>query len=192
MSDMQYYNSNSVNRGILILCKKSSGCTIENAELVDKDSTVIFDLKPPDGDPINCAAVYGPSKDDPSYWEMVDKELSKRHSKYKFIAGDFNTTLNFSRDTTGYLTDPHFHARNTINGLIELGKYTDIYDFFHPGSTSYTWVQDDKSHNRAKKASRIDHILVSPSLTKFCKGIKHKYSGGLSDHNAIILTMDWC
>ena len=65
MSDMQLYNFNSLNRGILILCKKSSGCTIENAELVDTDSTVIFDLKPPDGDPINCAAVYGPSKDDP-------------------------------------------------------------------------------------------------------------------------------
>ena len=42
MSDMQHYNSNSLNRGILILCKKSSGCTIENA--VDTDSTVIFDL----------------------------------------------------------------------------------------------------------------------------------------------------
>ena len=81
MSDMQVYNTNSQNRGILILCKKSSGCTIENAELVDTDSTVIFDLKPPDGDPINCAAVYGPSKDEPQYWEMVDRELSKRYSQ---------------------------------------------------------------------------------------------------------------
>ena len=44
MSDMQLYNTNSLNRGILILCKKSSGCTIENAELVDTDSTVIFEL----------------------------------------------------------------------------------------------------------------------------------------------------
>ena len=57
MSDFQQYNTNSLNSGILILCKKSSGCTIENAELVDTDSTVIFYLKPPDGDPINCAAV---------------------------------------------------------------------------------------------------------------------------------------
>ena len=177
MSDMQLYNTNSLNRGILILCKKSSGCTIENAELVDTDSTVIFYLKPPDGDPINCAAVYGPSKDDPQYWEMVDRELSKRDSQYKCIAGDFNTTLNFSHDTTGYLTDPHFNARKTINGFIELGKYTDIYDY---------------CQKRAKKASRIDHILVLPSLTKFCQGIKHKYSGGISDHNAIILTLDWC
>ena len=40
MSDMQCYNTNSRNRGILILCKKSSGCTIENTELVDKDRTV--------------------------------------------------------------------------------------------------------------------------------------------------------
>ena len=119
MSDMQCYSCNSLIRGILIRCKKSSGCTIENAELVDKDSSVIFDLKPPDDDSINSAAVYGPSKDEPSYWEMVDKELSKRISKYKFIPDDFNTTLNFSRNTTVYLTDPHFHARATINGLIE-------------------------------------------------------------------------
>ena len=83
MSDMQVYNTYSQNRGILILCKKLSGCTIENAELVDTDSTV-------------------------------------------------------------------------------------IYDFFHPGCTSYTWIMDNKSQKRAKKASRIDHILVSPSLTKFC------------------------
>ena len=61
MSDMQVYNTNSQNRGILILCKKSSGCVIENCVTVDIDSTIIFDLKPPDGDPINCAAVYGPS-----------------------------------------------------------------------------------------------------------------------------------
>ena len=55
---------------------------------------------------------------------MVDRELSKRLSKYKLIAGDFNTTLNFARDTTGYLTDPHSNASDTINGLIEQGKKT--------------------------------------------------------------------
>ena len=82
---------------------------------------------------------------------MVDRELSKSDSQYKCIAGDFNTTLNFARDTTGYLTDPHFNARKTINGFIELGKYTDIYDFFHPGCTSYTWIMDNKSKKRAKK-----------------------------------------
>ena len=123
---------------------------------------------------------------------MVDKELSKRLSKYKLIAGDFNTTLKFARDTTGYLTDPHSNAKDTINGLIELGKYVDIYEYFHTGSTSYTWVQDDKGHRRNKKTSRIDHILVSRSLSQFCQGIKHKYTGGLLNHNAIILTMDWC
>merc|ERR1712208_277908 len=73
-----------------------------------------------------------------------------------------------------------------------MGKYTDIFDFFNPGCTSYTWVMEDKSGKRVKKASRIDHILVSPSLTKFCQGVKHKYSGALSDHNVILLTLDWC
>ena len=132
MSNFQTYNTNSQHRGILILCKKSSGCKIENCVTVDTDSTVIFDLIPPDGDPINCAAVYGPSKDVPSYWEIVDRELSKRNAPFKCIAGDFNTTLNFARDTTGYTTDPHVKARQTLNGFIEMGKYTDIYEFLHP------------------------------------------------------------
>ena len=182
MSNFQTYNTNSQHRGILILCKKSSGCKIENCVTVDTDSTVIFDLIPPDGDPINCAAVYGPSKDEPSYWEIVDRELSKRSAPFKCIAGDFNTTLNFARDTTGYTTDPHVKARQTLNGFIEMGKYTDIYDFLHPGCTSYTWVKDDRSGKRQKKASRIDHILVSPCLTKICQDVKHKYTGSLSDH----------
>ena len=117
MADLQCYSSNSINRGILIICKKLSGCVIKNAVLVDKDSTVLFDLKTPDGDPIICSAVYGPSKDEPEYWEMVDRELSKRLSKYKIITGDFNTTLNFARDTTGYLTDPHPKARAMLTGL---------------------------------------------------------------------------
>ena len=73
-----------------------------------------------------------------------------------------------------------------------MGKYTDIYDFLHPGCTSYTLVKDDRSGKRKKKASRIDHILVSPCLTKICQDVKHKYTGSLSDHNAIILTLDWC
>ena len=41
MSDLQVYNTNSQNRGILILCKNSSGCTIENCVTVDIDSTII-------------------------------------------------------------------------------------------------------------------------------------------------------
>ena len=73
-----------------------------------------------------------------------------------------------------------------------MGKYTNIFEFLHPGCTSYTWVKDDRSGKRQRKASRIDHILVSPSLTKFCQGVKHKYTGSLSDHNAVILTLDWC
>ena len=62
---------------------------------------------------------------------MVDRELSKRLSKYKIITGNFNTTLNFDRDTTGYLTDLHPKARETINGFRDLGKYMDIYNYFH-------------------------------------------------------------
>ena len=55
------------------------------------------------------------------------------------ILGDFNVTLNFSRDTYNYLTDPHKNARIKINQWLYNADFTDVYDELHPGKSSYTW-----------------------------------------------------
>ena len=55
------------------------------------------------------------------------------------ILGDYNVSLNFSRDTSNYLTDPHKHSRIKINQWIFNGELVDAYDELHPGKSSYTW-----------------------------------------------------
>lgn len=79
---------------------------------MDFDSTVISYLKEPNGDCINCETIYSPSQDKPEYWRIVDRKLSERQSDYKIIMADFNTSLNFTRETARYLTDPHQTSRN--------------------------------------------------------------------------------
>ena len=94
----------------------------------------------PGGITVNSACVYGPShRDDETFWELVKSRLDLRNSPGgKMILGDYNVSLNFSRDTNNYLTDPHKKARIKINQWLYNGEFVDAYDELHPGKSSYT------------------------------------------------------
>ena len=139
------------------------------------DDTVLLDLVFPGGITVNTACVYGPShKDDETFWDLVKSNLDLRNSKGgKMILGDYNVSLNFSRDTNNYLTDPHKKARIKINQWLYNGDFVEVFDEWHAGKSSYTWSKsadilrkdgDPNVKNAALgKQSRIDHILLSPS-----------------------------
>ena len=74
------------------------------------------------------------------------------------ILGDYNVSLNFSRDTSKYLTDPLKHSRIIINQWIFNGEYVDVYDELHPGKSSYTW----------SKSSDILRKDGDPNINKTC------------------------
>ena len=111
-------------RGIMILVLKNSGCYFENAVPINND--FVF----PGGITVNSACFYGPShKDDETFWELVKSRLDSRNSTGgKMILGDYNVSLNFSRDTNNYLTDPHKKARIKINQWIYNGDFVDAFN----------------------------------------------------------------
>jgi len=57
------------------------------------------------------------------------------------ILGDYNVSLNFARDTSNYLSDPHKLANIKINQWIFNGDFVNAYDELHPGKSSYTTVE---------------------------------------------------
>ena len=70
-----------------------------------------------------------------------------------------------------------------------------MYEELHPGRSSYTWRKSidklaregDSNFRTAScdKQSRIDHILLSPSLLDAVKSIEHVYYGRkVSDHSS--------
>ena len=106
------------------------------------------------------------------------------------IIGDFNTTLDYSRDRKGYskTIDTHKNCRALIKAWIENEKWVDAFDYHHPGKKSYTWESKQK---RGQKG-RIDHCLVSPNLIKHTKAVNHTSIGEhLTDHRAIEIIIDW-
>ena len=127
VSQYEFYSSNSKYRGYIILIKKASGASASNIFCHDSD-TIIFDLSLPGGILINTAAVYGPNGDDDQYWINVKTILDTRTGNGKMILGDFNVTLDFARDTSNYLTDPHKKCRKVINQWLYNHEFADVYN----------------------------------------------------------------
>ena len=174
-------------RGIIILTKNSSGCKTRNVELIDKNSTILFDIILPDLTVINVVAVYAPNNDDPIFFETANKALANRQSQYQLMIGDFNTTLNFPLDTTGYSTDPHKKCRSTINGWLNTDQYVDTYRLFHPDRSSYTF----RTRNGGKRG-RLDYALSTPTLANHIIDISHiPHSWEVSDHSTVLVKVDF-
>ena len=192
MGNYLIHTTNTSLRGIYIMIKKSLGAKMENIQQLD-DSTLIFDLVNSDNKRLTIAAIYAPSDvDNPLYFEMVDNCLQDRAetSDYQILVGDYNTTLNYSRDRLNYskTNDNHKKCRELINNWISEEKWVDIYDYKNPGKKSYTWY----SKSTPGKKGRIDHCLLTPNLVKHAQYVKHVSIGShLTDHRAIELCLDW-
>ena len=165
---------------------------IENVEIID-NSTLIFDIKNSDNKTLTIAAIYAPSDaDNIFYFEEIDNKLQNRaiSSDFQMIIGDYNTTLDYSRDRKGYskTIDTHKNCRALIKTWMEEEKWIDAFDHHHPGKKSYTWESKQKKGQKG----RIDHCLVSPNLIKHTKYINHTSIGEhLTDHRAIEVIIDW-
>merc|ERR1712215_545326 len=98
--------------------------------------------------------------------------------------------------------DPPKKCRKVLNQWIYNREFADVYDELHPGISSYTWSKSidkltregDRNFRTANrdKQSRIDHILLSPSLLNAVKSIEHVYYGRkVSNHSAVVMKLDW-
>ena len=86
------------------------------------------------------------------YFKEVDNKLQNRaiSSDFQMIIGDYNTTLDYSRDRKGYsrTVDTHKNCRALIKTWIEDEKWVDAFDYHHPGKKSYTWESKQKKDKK--------------------------------------------
>lgn len=166
-------------RGFMILIHKSVPFQIYNVigDLADRYIMVQGTLL---SENINLINVYGPNEDDPKFYNNLFLTISNLSGHY-VIAGDFNCTLDLSRDRSSGFDNTHTRSRKTIHHFIKDLNLLDIWRFGKPDAVEYSCYSSTyKTH------SRIDYFLVSALLVS---KIKECQDGSivLSDHAAISL-----
>lgn len=124
---------------------------------------------------LNLVNVYAPNQDDPNFFSNLFLTLSTLKGHY-IIAGDFNCTLDPSKDRSTHLDTTNTKSRAVIRQFMKDLNLRDIWRDRNNDVIAYSCFSG--THN---SYSRIDYFLISASLA--CKIKDCNYESILiSDH----------
>ena len=173
----------SNSRGVGILFDNSLDYTVHK-KIIDPGGNYIFLDITIQGYKLTLGCIYGPNKDNPSFYTRISDTIEALENLSIIIAGDWNLVSNYLVDTKGYLHFNNPKAHDEVEILINTYDLVDIWRSMHPDDSQFTWHQPT-----LRKFGRLDYFLVSPDIQS--KTIKSNISYGYkSDHSLITLNCD--
>lgn len=107
---------------------------------------------------MNLVNVYGPNVDDPNFFTDLFLTLSSLPGVY-LIAGDWNCTLDPTKDRSTGVDQSHNKSRTTIKYFLKELNLIDVWRHFKQDEIAYSCYS-----GVYKTFSRIDYFLISATL----------------------------
>ena len=172
-------------RGVAIFFTKKVDYKIHNQNQDTNGNFLILDMTI-FNKRLSLVNIYGPNKDDSSFYENLFKSITEIGNDSYIICGDFNLTLNPNVDCFNYKHINNPKARKIITNMIKENNLFDTFRELHPTLKRYTWRRKNPL-----KQSRLDFFLVTESIVNSVKKSKIE-TGYKSDHSMVtlILAMD--
>ena len=123
--------------------------------------------------------IYGPNKDEVSFYNSLNQNLNDNEQDYILWCGDFNMTLNPELDSYNYSNINNPNSRCVTLDIIKDHSLFDLYRHFHPDTRRYTWRR-----YKPLKQARLDYFIVSESLIDLVESVNIK-PGYRTDHSML-------
>lgn len=149
---------NSQSRGVAILVNNTFEFKISGTEQDLEGNLLILSCKICDKN-ITLVNIYGPNRDNPSFYQNLHDRMSKYENSCYIIGGDFNLILNPNIDSYNYVNLNNPNARDSVFNIISEYNLLDCWRENHMENLEYTWQR----RNPIKKA-RLDFFLTSDML----------------------------
>ena len=180
-----YSSYNSQSRGVAIFFNNNFEFEIHSFYNDTNGNLLILDVEV-DKHRITLATVYGPNKDDPSFFESLQRKLKEFRNNDIIINGDWNLLLNPQKDGLNY---KHVNNPNARNKVLKMITELNLYDVWRDENLEkriYTWKR--KLSPGVYQMGRLDFFLVSESLLHFTRE-ENIVPGFRSDHSATSLSL---
>ena len=186
-----YANSTQNSRGVGILAKQSLNVAVL-AEARDPGENFLALRISLAGSEFILVSIYGPNKNDPSYFLKLADVLQEYSQIPIIIGGDWNCTfscnaLDSNPDICDMVRLPNITHSKLVHELAVKFNLSDPFRCFHPNRRDFSYTPRAVSHlNR----SRIDFFLISESLVPFAYDcyIAQNLQNSLFDHKAVFLS----
>uniref|UniRef100_A0A3B3DKH2 Reverse transcriptase domain-containing protein n=1 Tax=Oryzias melastigma TaxID=30732 RepID=A0A3B3DKH2_ORYME len=114
-----------------------------------------------------------------SFFEVIKLELEKCKEDQLILGGDWNCTLEPSRDRTGI--EPNIRSSKLLKSITRHYSLVDVWRTKHPTQKEYTWV---KTGDGFLRGARLDRFYVSNSVRP-CLAESDIIPAVFSDHHLI-------
>ena len=157
-----YFASNtSVSRGVAILFNNNFEFEVKKIYKEAHGNYIIVHINTLDTD-IILISVYGPNRDDPLFYEELEKYIKDINCNNIIIGGDWNLIMDFSIDCYNYKKLNNEKAQDQVINMADNLNLIDIWREMNPDKRRYTWRK-----NNPFQQSRLDFFLISDSLISF-------------------------
>ena len=174
------YRSNS--RGVAILFNNNFDFKVLRHKSDNNGNLLAIEMEV-ENKKITLITIYGPNKDSPEFYNILQDTIEYFDNDYYIICGDFNLILNPDLDCYRYLHINNPKSRERLLEIIENNHLIDAYRELHPDIRRYTW----RKTNPLKQA-RLDLILISESLLSSLQSSSIELSYR-SDHSAVYINL---
>ena len=175
----------NASRGVMIVWRKINKINVKMLSR-DREANMLIARVEISGKIILVCGVYGPSRDEPGFFKDLEEQIVANSPDNVIIAGDFNVTLDHTRDNENYIGERNRIARIELNKVIERQQLADAYRRIHGDKREFTWLCE-----RGAQRSRLDFVLVSSNLVSAITRIEITPEMCGSDHRALEMTLDF-
>ena len=171
-------------RGVCILFKASVAVEIHN-QISDEFGRFLIVEATIDSKRLALCNVYGPNNDDPSFFVLVNEEITSLNEDNRIIGGDFNCILDSDLDKQGGNPNRNKKSREMLNIIMEENDLNDIWRIKNPDNYEYTF----RCMRPEKIFSRLDYFLISSGICDLVEDVCIA-PGYLSDHSNIRMKLN--
>lgn len=172
--------NNTRSRGVAVLFNNNFDFKIKKT-IIDNAGNFIVLLMHTMGKDMVLVNIYGPNRDDPTFFEEIKHRIQDLGNQNIIIVGDWNLVLNPSLDYYNYRNINNAKAQEAVIEMINDLELVDVWRELNPEVLRYSWRRPNPFQQ-----SRLDFFLISDNLIANVKDADIQY-GYRSDHSLVDL-----
>ena len=168
-------------RGVMNLLNNNFDYTIKKTKKDTNGNILVSEIVIFGKLTITLINLYGPSKDEPSFFENIYDILDDFDNEFVVLCGDWNLLQDYNLDSYNYMAHNYPRSRSVVEKIKNDFNLIDPWRVLNPQKKVFTWHRTNPV-----KQGRIDFFLISSELMSIVNKV-NILPGYRTDHSLLEL-----
>ena len=170
-------------RGVCILMNNNFEHRVLDEKADEDGNFLVLKLELEKKITMSLVTIYGPNRDNPSFFDNIASILAEFDSEFITMCGDMNMVQDYDLDCLNYVTRNNPKNREALLGIQDGFRLVDPWRIHNENLRRYTWFRKNPT-----KSARLDYFLTSEELMSMVEKPRI-LPGYRTDHSIITIEL---